>query len=169
MKVRVTMSDMERSSWRLCAGWMALMTFLCVGCALSPAAQQMYDGPPLPKDQVGIIKTGCTPEGKLNIMVTRLDGKDVPDACADFAVMPGAHQVELSAEQMALNLAAPTMGSGGVLGAPLPGMSGTAQQVPQVVWRSQSPLRITCSVPAGKDVTIVGNRTAGSEWAARCQ
>ena len=163
------MSNVEVSARRGFDGLMSILICLWVSCALTPGPRQMYDGPPLAKDQVGIIKTGCAPEGKLNIMVLRVDGREVPDACADFALLPGDHQVELTADQVALNLAAPTMGSAGVLGAPLPGMSGTAQQVPQVVWRAESPLRITCAVPAGKEVTIIGNRTTGQDWEARCQ
>jgi len=150
-------------------GGMCLMSGLYIGCALAPSPRQMYEGPQLPKEQVGIIRSGCTPEGRLNIMILKVDGKEVPDVCADFSTLPGDHQLELSAEQAALNVVAPTMGTGGVLGAPLPGMSGTAQQVPQMVWRAPSPLLITCAVPAGSEVTVIGNRTTGSDWEAHCQ
>ena len=158
----------ETSMRKWSAGFVLLLGGLSVGCALTSTPRQMYDGPPLPKEQIGTIKSGCGSEGRLNIMVMRVDGKDLSDVCADLSVLPGDHQLDLSAEEMALSLAAPPMASGGVLGAPMPG-SGTPQQGPQVVWRSQSPLLITCTVPAGKEVTIVGSRGAGSNWQARCQ
>ena len=163
------MRDAQISSRQLFGAFLSILGLWCLGCTLNPAPRQMYDGPVLPKEQVGIIRTGCAPEGKLNIMVLRLDGKEISDVCADFAVLPGEHQLELSAEQMAMALAAPPMASGGVLGAPVGGMSGTAQHPPQVVWRSETPLRISCAVVAGKEVTIAGNRTAGPDWQARCQ
>lgn len=147
---------------------LVLLGFLCVGCALGSTPRQMYEGPMLPKEQVGLIRTGCATEGRLNIMVLRLDGTSISDVCADFAVLPGEHQLELSAEQMSLALAAPPMASGGILGAPVPA-AGTAQQAPQIVWRSESPLRISCAVSAGKEVTISGARTTGNDWQAHCQ
>ena len=163
------MRDLGTSSWRLCGWFVILMGFLCVGCVLAPGPRQMYEGPPLPKEQVGIVRNGCAPEGRLNIMTLRIDEKEVSDVCADFAVLPGEHQIDLSAERVAPSLAAPTMGSGGILGAPPAGMGGSPQQGPRVVWRAQSPLRITCTVKAGKEVTIVGTGGAGSDWEARCQ
>ena len=163
------MRDAQISSRQLSGAFLATIGLWCLGCALNPAPKQMYDGPLLPKEQVGIIRTGCAPEGRLNIMVLRLDGKEISDVCADFAVVPGEHQLELSAEQMAMALAAPPMTSGGILGAPVGGMSGTPQQSPQPVWRSEVPLRIACTVAAGKEVTIAGSRTAGKDWQAGCQ
>lgn len=157
------------SSWRLCSGFVTLMGFLCIGCALAPAPRQMYEGAPLPKEQVGIVRSGCAPEGRLNIMTLRIDGHEISDVCADFAVLPGEHQIELTAERVALSLAAPTMGSGGILGAPPSPAGASPQQGSGVVWRAQSPLRITCTVQAGKEVTIVGTGGTGPDWEARCQ
>ena len=165
----VPMREVGTSSWRLCGWFVSLMGFLCAGCVLAPAPRQMYEGAPLPKEQVGIVRSGCAPEGRLNIMILRIDGQEISDVCADFAVLPGEHQIELSAERVALSLAAPTMGSGGILGAPPSPAGASPQQGSRVIWRAQSPLRITCSVQAGKEVTIVGTGGTGPDWEARCQ
>jgi hypothetical protein len=150
-------------------GLLGLLGIMCVGCVLAPEPRQMYDGAPLPKEQVGIIRSGCAPEGNLNIMVFRVDGREVSHVCADFAVMPGEHELELGAERVAPALAAPPLGTGGVLGAPPQATARTQQQGPRVVWRGESPMKITCTVQAGQEVTIVGTAGAGTEWQARCQ
>jgi hypothetical protein len=131
----------------------------------------MYEGAPLPKEQVGIVRSGCVAGPGLTIMTTQIDGKGISDVCADFALLPGEHQIELSAKQLAPKLEHRTLGSGPVpLGAPpTPPMSTSQEEVSQVIWASTSPLRITCTVRAGQEVTIVGARRMDQEWQARCQ
>jgi len=72
----------------------------------------MYEGPPLPREQIGILRSGCFAASGLTIMTTQIDGKDIADGCADFAVLPGEHHIELSAEQLAPKLEAHVMGLG---------------------------------------------------------
>jgi hypothetical protein len=163
------MQDPKLSAGRVGGGLVGLLAIVSVGCVLSPTPKQMYDGAPLPKEQVGVVRSGCAPEGNLNIMVLRIDGREVSDVCADFAVLPGEHQLELGAERVATTLAAPPMGTGGVLGAPPATAARTQQQGPRVVWQGESPLRITCTVQAGQEVTIAGTAGTGTDWQARCQ
>jgi hypothetical protein len=102
-------------------------------------------------------------------MIVGLDGKDIQDVCADFAVLPGDHRLDLTAELRAPKLGSPMMGSGGVLGAPPSAASGGQQQGSRVIWQSQTPLPITCTVRAGQEVVIVGTAGTGPDWQARCQ
>jgi hypothetical protein len=154
---------------RLCSACLILTGLLAISCALSPSPRQMYEGAPLPKEQVGIVRSGCVAGPGLKIMATQIDGKEISDVCADFALLPGEHQIELSAEQLVPKLETGMLRSGSVLGAPPFPMSVQPDQTSQVVWASQSPLRITCSLRAGEEVTIVGTRGMGQEWEARCQ
>ena len=101
-----------------CSAFLILTGLLAIGCALNPSPRQMYEGAPLPKEQVGIVRTGCTTGSGLTIMTTQIDGKDIADGCADFALLPGEHQIELSAKQLAPKFETGMMGSGSVLGAP---------------------------------------------------
>jgi hypothetical protein len=128
----------------------------------------MYEGPPLPKEQVGILRSGCTEGGGLTIMTTQIDGKDITDSCADFALLPGEHLLELSARQQSPKAQPPVIGSGMVFGRPTP-MGTRPEEVSQVIWASTSPLRITCRVQAGQEVMIVGTKGMGQDWQARCQ
>jgi hypothetical protein len=145
-----------------------LTGLMTIGCAQSLSPRQMYDGPPLPKEQVGIIRSGCTEGSGLTIMTTQIDGKEVADGCADFALLPGEHQLELSAKQQSPKAEIPVTGSGMVFGRPTP-MASRPEEGSRVVWASTSPLRITCSVRAGQEVIIVGSKGMGEDWQARCQ
>jgi len=93
--------------------FLMLAALLALSCSLGPTPKQMYEGPPLPKEQVGIVRNGCAVETGLSIMVMHIDGKNVPDPCADFALLPGEHQIELSAKQLGPSLQTGTMRSGG--------------------------------------------------------
>jgi hypothetical protein len=129
----------------------------------------MYEGAPLPKEQVGIVRSGCVAGPGLTIMTTQIDGKDISDVCADFALLPGEHQIELSAKQLTPKLEPSMLRSGSVLGAPPSPRGAQPEQGSQVIWASTSPLRITCTVRAGQEVSIVGARGMDQEWQARCQ
>jgi len=48
----------------------------------------MYDGPPLPKEQGGIVRSGCIEQSGLTILTTQIDGKAIADGCTDFALLP---------------------------------------------------------------------------------
>jgi hypothetical protein len=138
------------------------------GCSHSLNLQQMYEGPPLPKEQVAIIRSGCIEGGGLTIMTTQIDGKDIVDGCADFALLPGEHQLELSAKQQSPKAEMPVTSSGMVFGRPTP-MATKPEEGSRIVWASTSPLRITCKIHAGQEVIIVGAKGMGNEWQARCQ
>jgi hypothetical protein len=129
----------------------------------------MYEGAPLPKEQVGIVRSGCVAGSGLAIMIVRLDDKEITNGCADFAVLPGDHNLELSAKQLAPKIDTPMIRSGSVLGAPPSPMGATADEESSVIWASSSPLRVSCRLRAGQEVTIVGARGEGQEWQARCQ
>ena len=155
------------SSRRSGSAVLMLTGLLAMGCALGPSPKQMYDGPPLPSKQVGILRSGCGMDSGLSIRVMQIDGKDVSDPCADFALLPGEHQLEVGAKRLAPALQTGMMRSGAVLGAP-PASSPVEARQEQVLWTSPSTLRITCTVGAGQEVLLVGTAT-GDEWAARCQ
>lgn len=146
-----------------------LSGLLAAGCVLTPGPRQLYDGPMLPREQVGIVRSGCAPDGGLTVMVVAVDGRDVADGCADFAVLPGDHRFDLTAELLAPELGSPMMGSGGVLGAPPSGMGGAPRQGSRIIWQSRSPLAMTCTVQAGQEVVIVGTAATGPDWQAHCQ
>ncbi len=148
--------------------FLLLTGLVVVGCAQSLSPRQMYDGPPLPKEQVGIVRSGCTEGSGLTIMTTQIDGKDIADACADFALLPGEHHLELSAKQQSPKAEIPVTGSGMVFGRPTP-MASRPEEGSRIVWASTSPLRIICSVRAGQEVIIVGSKGMGDDWQARCQ
>ena len=104
------------SSRRSCDAFLILTGLVAIGCALSPIPQKMYEGPPLPKEQIGILHSGCHMGSGLTIMTTQIDGKDIADGCADFALSPGDHHIELSAKQLSPKLEKPyVMSSGTVL------------------------------------------------------
>jgi hypothetical protein len=102
-------------------------------------------------------------------MIVRLDDKEITNVCADFAVLPGDHNLELSAKRLSPKIDTPMIRSGSVLGAPPSPMGATPDDQSSVIWASSSPLRITCTVQAGQEVTIVGNAGTGPDWEARCQ
>lgn len=158
------------SSRQCCSVFLILTGLMAVGCVLTPSPQQMYEGEQLPEEQVGIVRSGCVVGSGLTIMTTQIDGKDISDVCADFALLPGDHQFELSAKRLVPKLETGMMGSGSVLGAPPSPPGARSDQASQVIWASPSPLRITCTVLAGQEVIIVGTGgMVGQEWQARCQ
>jgi hypothetical protein len=162
----------QRTSYRKASrrsgnAFLILTALLFLGCGLGPSPKQMYEGPPLPKEQVGIVRNGCGVGSGLSIMVLQIDGKNVPDPCADFALLPGEHQLEVGAKRLVPRLQTGTMRSGAVLGAP-PAASPAEARQEQVIWTSPSTLRVTCRVQAGQEVTLVGTGM-GEEWGAGCQ
>jgi hypothetical protein len=157
------------SSWHACGRLLTVLGFLCIGCALKASPIQMYEGAALPKDQVGIVRSGCTEDGGLTIMIVRIDGKDVADSCADFALLPGDHDIEVSGKRLSLRMDTPMIRSGSVLGAPPSPTGGMRDEQSRVIWASSSPLQITCTVRAGEEVIIVGSAGMGPDWQARCQ
>ena len=148
--------------------FLLLTGLMAVGCVQSLIPRHMYEGPPLPKEEVGIVRSGCTEESGLTIMTTQVDGKDITDGCADFALSPGEHQLELSAKQQSPKTETPGVSSGMVFGRPTP-MVTRPEEGSRVVWASTFPLRITCRVQAGQEVIIVGTKGMGDDWQARCQ
>ena len=149
------------------SAFLILTGLLAISCALSPSPRQMYEGAPLPKEQVGIVRSGCVAGPGLKIMTTQIDGKEISDVCADFALLPGEHQIELSAKQLSPKVEPSMLSSGSIPGPPPKGAR--PEQSSQVIWASTSPLRITCTVQAGQEVTIVGARGTDQDWQARCQ
>ena len=149
--------------------FLILTGLVAIGCALSPSPQKMYEGPPLPKEQIGILHSGCRMGSGLTIATTQIDGKDIADGCADFALLPGEHRIELSAKQLSPRLDPYVVTSGPVLGRYPAPMGTRPEQESQVIWASTSPLRITCTVQAGQEVIIVGTKGEGEDWLARCQ
>jgi hypothetical protein len=157
------------SSWRTCGGCLTLVGLFCVGCTLIPSPVQMYEGASLPKEQVSIVRSGCQTGSGLTIMIVQIDGKEISDVCADFALLPGEHHLEVSAKRLAPRIDTPMIRSGSVLGAPPSPMGASPERESSVIWSSRSPLRITCTVQAGQEVTIVGTAGTGPDWEARCQ
>jgi hypothetical protein len=129
----------------------------------------MYEGSPLPKDQVGILRSACRTGPGLTIMVVRIDDTDVSNVCADFALLPGDHKLDLSAKRLAPRMDTPMIQSGSMMGAPPSPASATSDEELPVIWASSSPLRISCTVQAGQELTIMGTVGAGTEWEAHCQ
>lgn len=162
------MRHARASSWQLGGGCFTVAGLLIVGCALRASPVQMYEGAALPKEQVGIVRNACKTGPGLTIMVARIDDKEVSNGCADFALLPGDHQLELSAKQLAPKIDTPMIRSGSVLGAPPSPAGARPEEELPVIWASSSPLRISCRVQAGQEVTIVGNAGTGPDWEARC-
>jgi hypothetical protein len=150
-------------------GGLILVALLAGGCGLRASPVRMYEGPALPKEQVGIVRSACQTAPGLTIMVVRIDNKEVPKVCADFALLPGEHTLELSAKRLGPKIDTPMIRSGSVLGAPPSTSGATSDEELPVIWASTSPLRITCTVQAGEEVTIVGNVGSGQDWEAQCQ
>ncbi|HKS73841.1 MAG TPA: hypothetical protein VJQ82_11645 [Terriglobales bacterium] len=123
----------------------------------------------LPKEQVGIVRSACKTGPGLTIMIVRIDDKDIPNVCADFALLPGDHRLEVSAKRLAPRMDTPMITSGSMMGAPPSPVSATPDEESSVIWASSSPLPITCPVQAGQEITIVGKVGAGSDWQAQCQ
>jgi len=157
------------SSWRSCSAFLVVTGLVAISCAASPSPRQMYEGVPLPNEQIGIVRSGCSMESGLTIMTMQIDGRKISDVCADFALLPGDHQIELSAKRLGPKLETRTMGSGSILGSPTAPGSSLPERRSQVIWTSPSMLRITCTVRAGQEVIIVGTGGVGEEWQARCQ
>ena len=162
------MRNLKASSWPLCGGCLIVVGLLG-GCVLRASPVQMYEGAPLPKEQVGIVRSTCKTGPGLTIMIVRIDDKDITNGCADFALLPGDHKLELGAKQLAPRIDTPMIRSGSVLGAPPSPVGASQYEELSVIWASTSPLRVTCSLQAGQEVIIIGNVGKGSEWEARCQ
>src|SRR6478735_9292189 len=133
------MLNPRASSWQRC-GALILVGLLSGHCGLRASPVQMYDGPSLPKEQVAIVRSACQTGPGLTIMIVRIDEKDVPNVCADFALLPGDHHLELSAKRLAPRLDTPMIRSGSVMGAPPSPVGATDEELP-VIWASSSPLR----------------------------
>jgi hypothetical protein len=144
-------------------------SLLAAGCGLKASPVQMYEGPALAQEQVAIVRSACKTGPGLTIMIVRIDDKEVSNACADFALLPGDHNLELSAKRLAPRIDTPMIRSGSVMGAPPSPMGATQDEELPVVWASSSPLRITCNMQAGQEVAIVGQAGTGSDWNAQCQ
>ena len=157
----------HRAPWQL-GGGLILMAVLLSNCGLRASPVQMYEGPSLPKEQVGIVRSACKTGPGLTIMIARIDDKDVKNACADFALLPGEHNLDLTAKRLSPRMDTPPIRSGSMMGAPPSPVGATADEELPVIWASSSPLRITCAVQAGQEVTIVGNAGTGPDWEARC-
>jgi len=163
------MQNSKPSSWfLLCSRCLLLAVLFNGGCGLWAGPVQMYEGSSLPKEQVGIVRSACKTGPGLTIMIVRIDDKDITNGCADFALMPGDHTLELSAKQLAPRLDTPMIRSGSALGAPPSPSGATPEEEPPVIWASSSPLRISCTVLAGEEVSIIGKVGTGSDWEARC-
>src|SRR5688572_29881117 len=104
--------------WQLYGGGLVVAGILTGGCALRASPVQMYEGPSLPKEQVSILRAACKTTPGLTIMIMRIDDKDVRNGCADFALLPGDHQLELSAKQLAPRIDTPMIRSGSATGPP---------------------------------------------------
>jgi len=163
------MRKLRTSSWPLCGGCLIGVGLLSGGCALKASPVQMYEGASLPKEQVGIVRSACKTGSGLTIMIVRIDSKDIPNVCADFALLPGDHTLELSAKRLAPRIDTPMIRSGSMMGAPPSPIGATEDEELPVIWASSSPLRVTCTLQAGQEVTIVGNAGPGPDWEARCQ
>jgi hypothetical protein len=163
------MRNARASAWEHCRVSLTVVGFFCAGCALSERPVQMYEGASLPKEQVGIVRNACQTGSGLSIMIVQIDGKEISDVCADFALLPGEHHFEVSGKRLAPRIDTPMIRSGSALGAPPSPMGATPQEESPVIWASSSPLRITCTIQAGQEVTIVGNAGTGPDWEARCQ
>jgi len=163
------MRKLRTSSWPLCGGCLIVVGLLSGGCALRASPVQMYEGASLPKEQVGIVRSACKTGPGLTIMIVRIDSKDIPNVCADFALLPGDHTLELSAKRLAPRIDTPMIRSGSMMGAPPSPIGATEDEELPVIWASSSPLRVTCTLQAGQEVTIVGNAGPGPDWEARCQ
>lgn len=163
------MRNPRMSSWQLCGGCLLVAGLLSGGCALGASPVQMYEGPSVPEEQVSILRSACKTTPGLTIMILRIDDKDVRNGCADFALLPGDHQLELSAKQLAPRIDTPMIRSGSAMGAPPSPIGGTQDEDLPVIWASSSPLRISCTLQAGQEVTIVGSAGTGPDWEARCQ
>ena len=74
------MRNRRMSSWELYGGCLVVAGILTGGCALRGSPVQMYEGPSLPKEQLGIVRSACKPGPGLTIMVVRIDDKDVRNA-----------------------------------------------------------------------------------------
>ncbi len=154
---------------QVCGVCLTVVGLLTIGCALRTSPVRMYEGAPLPQEQVGIVRSACKTVPGLTIRIVRIDDKDIKNVCADFALLPGDHNLELNAKRLGPRIDTPMIRSGSVLGAPPSPTGYSAEQELPVIWASSSPLRITCSIKAGQEVTIVGDAGTGPDWEARCQ
>jgi len=163
------MRKTRTSSWPFCGGCLIVVGLLSGGCALKASPVQMYEGASLPKEQVGIVRSACKSGPGLTIMIVRIDDKAITNGCADFALLPGDHTLELSAKRLAPRIDTPMIRSGSMMGAPPSPIGATEDEELPVIWASSSPLRVICTLQAGQEVTIVGDAGPGPDWEARCQ
>ena len=163
------MRNPRMSSWQRCGGCLIVAGLLTGGCALRASPVQMYEGPSLPTEQVSIVRSACKTGAGLTIMIVRIDDKDVRNACADFALLPGDHKLELSAKRLAPRIETPMIRSGSATGPPPSTVGASQDEDLPVIWASSSPLRISCTLRPGQEVTITGNAGTGPDWQAQCQ
>ena len=150
-------------------GCVIVMGLLSGGCGLKASPVQMYDGPARAKEQVGIIRSACKTGPGLTIMIVRIDDRDIKNGCADFALLPGDHSLDLTAKRLAPRMDTPMMSSGTMTGAPPSPVGATPDEELPVIWASSSPLRITCSVHGGQEVAIIGTVGPEPDWQAVCR
>ncbi|HKT35039.1 MAG TPA: hypothetical protein VJR03_09420 [Nitrospira sp.] len=161
------MRHISASPWQL--GCLIVVGLLSDGCALRASPVQMYEGPSLVKDEVGIVRSACKTGPGLTIMIVRIDDKNIKDVCADFALLPGDHTLELTAKKMAPRMDTPMISSGTMMGAPPSPIGATPDDDLPVIWASSSPLRITCTLHGGQEVAVIANVGTGRDWEAECR
>ena len=161
------MQHISASPWQL--GCLIVVGLLSDGCGLRAGPVQMYEGPLLVNQEIGIVRNACKTGPGLTIMIVRIDDKDIKEVCADFALLPGDHILELTAKEMGPRMDTPMISSGTMMGAPPSRIGATPDDDLPVIWASSSPLRITCSLHAGQEVTIIGNIGTGRDWEAECR
>ena len=140
------MRNPRMSSWQLCGGCLVVVGLVSGGCALRASPVQMYEGPALPKEQIGVVRSACQTGPGLTVMIVRIDDKDVKNVCADYALLPGDHNLELNAKRLAPRMDTPMIRSGSAMGAPPSPIGANTDEELPVVWASSSPLRSTCAL-----------------------
>ena len=163
------MGNSRMSSWQRCGGCLIVEGILTAGCALRASPVQMYEGPSLPKEQVSILRSACKTTPGLTIMIMRIDDKDVRNGCGVFSLLPGDHQLELSAKQLAPRIDTPMIRSGSATGPPPSTIGASQDEDLPVIWASSSPLRLRSTRMSGQVAFIVGTAGGGRDGDARCR
>ena len=70
------MRNPNAAAWPFYGG-LIMLGLLGGGCALKAGPVQLYEGPSLPREQIGIVRSACQTGPGLTIMIVRIDGKDV--------------------------------------------------------------------------------------------